>query len=64
MTVKIAQSWATWPLRGKWYRTQKVYVCRINSDLTEDVVREIELTVSPTGRSVQVYVDGQKWGPQ
>lgn len=25
--------------------------------------RKVEVTVSPTGRSVMVYVDNVKWGP-
>lgn len=26
--------------------------------------RKVEITVSPTGRSVQVYVDGERWTPE
>lgn len=42
----------TWPLKrgGNLYSTLKVRAGN----------REIEVTVSPTGRSVQVYVDGHR----
>lgn len=55
----LKDQWLTWPLRGKWYKTHKTYVQHDDGTMH----REIEVTISPTGRSVQVYVDGVKWGP-
>ena len=43
----------TWPYRNKRYETAKV---RAGS-------HEIEITESPTGRSVHVHIDGKRVGP-
>ena len=45
-------------VRKGWYSTLNV---KTPADL--DRQHEIEITVSPTGRSVQVFVDGKKWTP-
>lgn len=49
-----------WPLtsrRDRWYNTVVV------SWLSGRRNREVQVTVSPKGSSVQVHVDGVKWGP-
>lgn len=49
----IKSTWLRWPLGDRWYRTLKL---RWSG-------REVEITWSPQGRSVRVFVDGVQWGP-
>ena len=44
----------TWgPHKGGFYNNVKI----------DGPHHRVEVNVSPTGRSVTVYVDGKKWGP-
>lgn len=59
MSLNLRGGWHTWKERpGRWYKTGAFYWW----DGREK--REVQITLSPTGRNVQVHVDGKKWGPQ
>jgi hypothetical protein len=52
--LKLRGGWFLWPLRKRWYRTLKLYW------QSGSTARELEVTISPTGRSCRVYLDGEQ----
>lgn len=59
--ASIRSHWIRWPLTSKkdrWYHTFQAYW---NAGSRQ---RNIEITISPKGGNVRVYVDGQEWKPE
>jgi len=52
--LRLRSHWLTWPLKGRWYKTCKTHWF----DGVRD--RELEVTISPAGRSCRVYLDGEE----
>jgi len=52
--LKLRGGWFLWPLGKRSYRTLKLYW------QSGSKARELEVTISPTGRSCRVYLDGQE----
>lgn len=52
--INLRSHWFTWPLRGKWYKTSKTRWFDGHRE------RELEVTISPAGRSCRVHLDGKE----
>lgn len=52
--INLRSRWFTWPLRNGWYKTNKTHWTDGRRQ------HELEVTISPTGRSCRVYLDGKE----